>query len=289
MARNLGFWLLEGVRGLMRHRLTAAVTILGMTLSIWIFGVIYLIWSNVRDYRNKLISGFQMEVFMEPAVSSNELAEVGDLIADLDGVEQVDFVSPQQAAEIFAKEFGGEIFAILENNPLPASFKVTVKPSKNTARLAEELKGKITSMRGVDEVAYQGGLIELLEKRFDSLIKALLAVTGILFIGTMFVFFQGIKLSLASRSVFVSSLFLCGAKINTIKLPFVLEGIMTGLVAGAVAYFGITTVTFIIDRFFISLEITGFPALAIPAGAALGFLGASFSVSRNLTPFLLEK
>lgn len=289
MALNLGFWIAESVGGLFRHRLTAALTILGMSLTLWILGLLLLLWRNVEEYRDHLLEGLQIEVFLEPGLAPETETQIREQIALFDGIKEVRYVSPEEAAEIFAREFGGEIFAILEENPLPPSLKVALEPNRRGSQNAAEIAKKIERIPGADEVVFQGGLVELLETKFNALLKTLAAIGGLIFAATAAIFFQGVKLSLAARRDYVNALFLNGAKISAIKLPFVLEGAMTGLIAGAAAYGGVVLTHLILDRYFITLSYSGEMFLLTPAGIFLGLGGAIMAVDRNLEKFLLDK
>ncbi len=289
MALNLGFWTVESLRGLMRHRLTAGLTITGMALTLWILGLALLIWSNVEEYRGRIMEGLQIEVFLEPGLSRGVQDKIGEQIAAFDGIKEVNYISPEQAAEIFAREFGGEIFAILEENPLPPSFKVTLNSDRRSAGNASRVSGKIEGISGVDEVAFQGSVVEMLEARFDTLLKTLLAVGGLIFIGTAALFFQGVKISLAARKDFINALFLTGAKIGTIKFPFILEGAVAGLIAGAAAYSGVVVTHLILNKYLMSLSYSGEMFLLTPVGIVLGYGGAVMAVNRSLDKYLLEK
>lgn len=289
MALNLGFWFAEGAKGLLYHRLTAMITIVGMALSLWLFGFLYLIMMNLQAYRISLTKGFQLEVFLEPATNFELHQHIREQIAKLDGIIEIEYIDSEKAAEIFAREFGKEIFNILEHNPLPASYKVNLDPKNRSVEYAEELSRQISQFPGVDEVVFQSGLMELLENKFDALSKSLLIFGILILSGTMAVFYQGIKLSLKVRKNFIYTLVLAGANFRTIKLPFIFEGIITGLIAGIGSYAGLLAAHFLLNRFFITLTLPDWLYMLVPAGLIFGLAGAAFSVSKIPKSFLSIK
>jgi cell division transport system permease protein len=282
MALNLGFWLIEGVRGFFHHRITAVVTILGMAMSLWIFGFFYLVWENLERYKQKLLSGFQLEVFLDVASDAANHRAIGEQISSLDGIKDVVYISKQEAAKNFALEFGDEIFGILEENPLPASFKVTTSSTKNFNVTARFLARQIEALPGVDEVVFQGSLMEIIEKRFHDFSRTFLIVGGVILLGTMIIFIQGIKLSISSRKNFVNSMLLAGAKFRVIRFPFILEGVLTGVFSGAVAYLGLILIQFLVNKFLLNFDLVPGLYILVIMGTFLGFFAAIISVSRNL-------
>ena len=284
---NFGFWILEGVRGFFSHRLTAAIAVAGMALSLWIFGFLYLAWENLSEYRRETLAGFQLEVFLDVTSSEENHNSIGEQISALDGIIGVEYISRREAADIFSEEFGEEIFQILEENPFPASFKVNLASSNLNDEDAERLAKKIGSIPGVDEVIFHGRLLNLLQEKFDAVLRLFLAVGGVVLLGTMAVFLQGIRLSIISRRNFVNALLLAGAKFNAVRLPFILEGLLTGIIAGVSAYAGLIVIQFFIDRFFITFGFNNIVYLLIPTGMALGLIGSLISVGSSLKGYLM--
>ncbi len=288
MAFNIGFWIAEGAKGLFNHRLTALITILGMTLSLWLFGIIYILWSNLEAYKDSLLEGFQLEVFLEPGTDTDLHREIGEQIKDLNGIIGVIYISSEDAAKVFSEEFGDDLFNILEYNPLPASFKAVIDSKDRNPELAEKLARAIDKLPGVDEVLFQSNLLEMLEGKFNTISNSLIIFSLLIFCGTMIVFFQGIKLSLIERKNIVYTFIISGAKFSVIRLPFIFEGIITGSISGIAAYAGIYVTILLANIYLLPLDVQSGMIMVIPAGASLGFLGALISVSKNPQTMLLE-
>ena len=281
MAFNIGFWFAEGAKGLFFHRLTAVITILGMTLSLWLFGIIYVLWSNLEAYRDSLLEGFQLEIFLEPGTDSDLHREIGEQIKGLNGINEVTYISSEDAAKEFSEEFGDDLFNILEYNPLPASFKAVIDSKDRTTEFADNLAREIEALPGVDEVLFQSSLLEMLKTKFNTISNSLIIFSFLILFGTMVVFFQGIKLSLIERKNIIYTFIISGAKFSVIRLPFIFEGIITGLISGIAAYTGIYATIFLTDIYLIPLVVHRSMILVIPGGAVLGFVGALLSVRKN--------
>ena len=288
MAVNLLFWMAEGAKGLFFHRFTAVITILGMTLSLWLFGVIYVFWSNLEDYRLTLLEGFKLEIFLEPGSHPDSHIEIGEQIQSLNGIKEVTYISVDDAAKVFAQEFGDDLFDILEYNPLPASFSAVIESDRRNTALAEKLTVEIEKLPGVDEVVYQSTILELLEGKFNIISNSMLIFSLLIFSGTMIVFLQGIKLSMIERKNIIYTFIISGAKFSTIRLPFIFEGFITGTISGVLAYAGIFISIIISNIYLLELSVQPGMIIVIPAGAALGLFGAIISVRKNPQKMLVE-
>ena len=289
MALNFGFWLLEGARGLVLHRLTAVVAILGMTLTLWLFGLLYLLWSNLQEYRKELLQGVKLEAFLETGLNPESHSAIGEQIRQIDGITEVEYISTEDAAEIFAREFAAEVFGILEVNPLPASFKATLAPGKQSLSEAEKLVRVIDSIPGVEEVVFQSGVLELLQSRFDAVSRIIIIGGVFLFLGTMLVFLQGIRLSLRERRSYIYSLLMTGASHLAVRLPFIVEGTITGLVSGGAALLLILITRLAIDRYIFSLDFPDWMYFIALAGGGAGISGSVAAGEKKSSDFSAGK
>jgi cell division transport system permease protein len=286
MALNIGYWFIEGIRGIFLHKLTTSLTIAGMALSLWLMGVTYLFWGNLNDYRNSLFSGFQFDVFLETGLDEDFQEGIGEQITSINGIKSVEYISPREAAEIFSEEFGGEVFSILEYNPLPASYRVLIEATDQNLKSAQKLADSISSIDGVEEIQFQYGLIEMMEQKFNAVSGFLLLFISIFILGTIIVFFQGMKLSVMARKNIIYTLLVSGARHSVIRLPFIFEGGFIGLISGILSYFGVLITHFLINRFFIDLKSLEWLYLLIPVGFFWGLLTALIHVHKHPQSYL---
>jgi len=286
MALNMGFWLGEGFRGVFIHRFTSVVTVMGIALSLWIFGFIYLIWGNIQKYRDSILSNIQIEAFIDTVIPESEHKKIREQISALEGITDIIYVSKEEAARIFAEDFGEDLFEILDDNPLPASFRLTLAPNKRETVKAEALIDKLENIKGIEEAFFHGSLMDAVDYRFRSFSR-IIAGSGLLILcGTMLVFIQGIGLSIRGRKAFINSLLLSGVKFQAIRLPFILEGLITGIIAGGAAYILLLASAFLIDYFLLAFTFYKNLYWIIPAGVILGLIGSLISTNRNLRGYL---
>ncbi|MEJ2633888.1 MAG: permease-like cell division protein FtsX, partial [Calditrichia bacterium] len=114
---------------LKRARVSAFVTILSISLSLSLIGIFGLVGQNVKDVFLRFYKEVQLEVFLDPSLSASRIDQLKNRISQNVQVDDVIFISREQALEEFRKTFGEDLKGILSENPLPPSFRVIMKPS----------------------------------------------------------------------------------------------------------------------------------------------------------------
>lgn len=285
MALNTGFWITEGLRGIGSHKLTAAISIAGLTLSLWLIGVLLLVGENLAGYKQSLFSEFQMDVFIDVTSVSSEHQLLQEQIAAIEGITKIDYVSKDEAAKIFARDFGEELFAILDDNPLPASFKLTLSPEYRDYKKADTIIKSLYEIQGVDEVVFQGELLDSLNRRFQIFSNIVIVLAAVIFIASIAIFLQGIALSLKARANFVRTTLLSGAKSSAVRIPFIIEGVISGLIAGLISFIAVVSLNVFVNNFITPFHFFGILYFLIPAGFCIGIIVSVISVSVNFIKF----
>jgi len=186
--------------------------------------------------------------------------------------------------EIINQQLNQDIFEILDENPLPSSFQVKLKPSFRSAANAQQISDQLTQLEGVDEVFYRQDLLIILEKYIRIFLIVILGIGLLLATGAIFLVSNTIKLIIFSRSNIIDIMKLVGATRRFIRRPFVFEGIFQGLIGGSLA-----AIFFYLILKLVKLEIPGlilidrrsFPALVI-LGIIFGLIGSLFALRKFL-------
>jgi cell division transport system permease protein len=128
---SFSFAIKEGLSGFRRAKLSTAVSVLTISISLILLGMFAIVTKNaallVESIRNKV----EIEAFLTEPLKSSDVDSLRAKILGLPGVEKVTFISKEEAAKIFKQEFGEDISKVLEFNPLPPSFKIFLKNEYN--------------------------------------------------------------------------------------------------------------------------------------------------------------
>lgn len=283
---SLTYAVRESISGFRRGRIALFVSVLTTCIALLWLGLYYLVTVNAQRLVQIARERVEMEAFCEEPISRQRIGEIQKQIGAIPGVASVRFVSKEEAARIFKQEFGEEVSDVLDFNPLPPSFKLTLKDDFRTSAGAKEIAQRIEALAGIDGVLYRHDLLEFLDERL-SVANALGIGLGIIIgLSAIVLVSNTIRLAIYSKRKIIQTMKLVGATRWFIRLPFLLEGIMQGLIGGLVAS-GIFAALFLATRRWLSQPLidflqveSSFYLLILIAGTFLGLLGSLFSVRR---------
>jgi cell division transport system permease protein len=288
----LRYTLREALINIRRSATMGWVAILTMSFTLLFFGIFLLISININEALRSLKGRATIAAYVKDGVSEEKIKALHGVLRRLEGVEKVEYVSKEEALRLFRKDLGPQSFILdaLETNPLPATFEIKADGSlsgKEVVHLAHKIKGLV----GIEGVDYGERLIEVLSN-ISFLAKTTMLGVGTAFgLATLLIIFNTIKLTLFSRHREIEIMRLVGATDSFISLPYILEGVLQGLLAGMISIsmlwilhkvilYRINRIGFIPFGFnFLSTENA---ILIVLIGLGLGLLGALVSVRHFL-------
>ncbi|MEE3302745.1 MAG: permease-like cell division protein FtsX, partial [Candidatus Neomarinimicrobiota bacterium] len=217
---------------------------------------------------------------------------VSELVNDfklINGVRSITIISKNDAEKIFKSQFGDDILSLLGYNPLPISCVINLKNDWPTKLDIKPIISDIKKYREVDEVNHQGKLISRIENYYDRFLKIMVAVVSITFIIAIFIISNTVRLTIFSKKELIKSLQLIGATKWFIKGPFILEGIIHGIIASILAVYSLVGLL----RFskYLIYDLTKFGILydqiliiqvLLAISILVGFIGSNRAISRFL-------
>ncbi len=233
--KNLSYYVKEAATGIWRNRLMSLASVIVVVLTLLILGAFTLINLNIQAVTDEIKGQVEVVAYLEEEAETYE--EVGRLreeLRGLEGVQQVTFVSRDEALERLRERLGDKagITEGLERNPLPASFEIRPQDPEHTAILAKA----ISQLEGIESVDYGQQLVEQL-LAFSRSVE-LFSYTVIVFLGviSLFLIANTIKLTVYSRRRQIGIMKFVGATDWFIRWPFILEGIFLGLFGALFTY-----------------------------------------------------
>jgi len=233
--------------------------------------------------------------FLQKSVSPADLQELERRVRASPRVAGVRIVPPAEALERFRKDFP-ELDDILDNlasNPFPASLEARLK---DTTRASEEIAAFVRDFRtarGVADAQYNRDWVDRM-RSLSRLVRAVgFFLGGILVLASFFIISNVIKLNVLARKNEIEILRLVGATNLFIRVPFLLEGMVLGILGSLISLILLFIAVRLFPVYVGSLgalqEVLSFRYLSpgqcfglIAAGAAIGVLGSASSVSRFL-------
>ncbi len=176
-------------------------------------------------------------VFLDKNLTPQEKGALEEKIKQSPLVARIDYVTQEQAMTRFIQKFPDlqPLLQDLGTNPFPPSLEITIQPRYSRSHLVTSFLDSLKREKGVQDIQFNLDWVERIES-FDRLVRAIgLFLGSLLLLASLFIISNVIRLSVVNRQEEISILRLVGATNNFIRLPFVLEGIILGILGSLIA------------------------------------------------------
>ena len=230
---SLFYFIGQAFRGLWRNGVMSFASIAILMSCLVVIGgftlLVYNIDVNLEDFglQNEII------VYLNFDLEEEAIVAIGDKLESLDNVESVTRTTKSQALQQMKQEY--EVYADVteEENPLSDSFTIIYQENEKVP----ELKYQIQQIEGYRKLSDKADLASTLESFKNGIMLIFIWFLAILVVVSVFIIVNTIKLSVFARRHEISVMRYVGATGWFITLPFVIEGIIIGLVSSITAYF----------------------------------------------------
>lgn len=278
----------EGLAGFRRASFSSVAATSAMTVALVMAGLFVIItWQarGVSEWLKQRVG--EVELFLED--TTNEMAEALYQRAQATpGVAETEYISRERAQEIFREEFGEEAEVFFDGAFLPASIRVRVEPAYVNTDSLNALVTEFSSWNRVDEVVYNRPLLAKVQDNLQLLSMIGFSIGFLVLIASIFLVANTIRLAIYSRRLMIRTMKLVGATDGFIRKPFIVEGILQGLISSVLAIF-ILWVLHVVARTYVpqlagmeASSVIMFAFLMLFAGFLLGWVGSESAVRRFL-------
>jgi cell division transport system permease protein len=248
---SLIFSFSEGIRGMTKARLATIVSISSITVTIILIGLFIVFSINLHNWIDQVRQKIEMEAFLKIDVKTSQMIELEKKLVAEKGIDSVKYISKEDAAKRFKQEFGEDVLSLLEFNPFPASFTIYIENAYRSAQGAKSIKLILEQYQEIDEVVYQEPLLLTID-RYINIIYMILIITSLLIITIAITLINNtIRLTIYARRDIIQIMRLVGATEGFVRRPFLIEGIMQGVIGALIASFVIFYLVKIIKILFL--------------------------------------
>ncbi len=222
-----------------RNRGMSAASIFSILAMLLILGLMFIIIVNINLFSEIVKQDYdQVEVFIVEGASEEDIQEAMNEIGARPGVTNVEYRSEKEALEIMKERWGesGYLLDSLGDNPLPASILIEVDSLDNASDIAA-FAGRFEI---IEDVQYYKETVEKLTKITNFLQIACMIIMAFLVVVSVIVVSNTIKLTVMARADEIHIMRYVGANNWFIRGPFMVEGIIIGLVAALISAGAIT-------------------------------------------------
>lgn len=267
------------------------LAVLGVTLALPT--TLYVALDNLGRLGGDMQRGAQLSLFLKRNLGEDEALKLAQRVRAMHEVASVDYISRAAALEEFRRLSGfGAALEALRDNPLPAV--LVVRPVSDDPAAAEELRGRLAALPGVELAELDLAWLKRLAAILDIAKRAILILAGLLGAAVLLIVGNTTRLAVISRRDEIEVIGLVGGTAAFIRRPFLYSGLLQGFVAGLLAWLLVALSVWLVSGPVQQLtSLYGTPAglrglglggglmLAV-AGAALGWLGARVAVGWQL-------
>lgn len=238
---NFGYLVRRGVGSVFRNAMMSVASFCVLLVSLLLIGLSVLVALDIGVILSNIEEKNEIAVYVYGDVSDSVLTHISDAIKVNPNYDSVVFYSKDQAWEEKKAEMPEmeELFAYLPENPMPHTFRVTVKDISIISETADEFK----SIEGVEKVTapydFASALVDI-RATLSVIAGALLVV---MVITSVIIIYNAIRSSVFARKKEINIMKVVGATNSFVKIPFFIEGMFIGVAAGVASWF-ITKVTY---------------------------------------------
>lgn len=232
--RMLGRSIRDAFKSVIRNFSLSLASISCITITLIIVAIAIMASFNINNFTTEIEKDLTIVVFLDRDATEEDIKDVKTNIEKISNVEKITYISKdevkkemQQESEVLDKVLDGYSDG---ESPLKDTYQVKVKNIEQIKDTADRIK-KINS---VSVVRYGEGMVEKLVSAFDSVKKVTYGVVIALVVVTVFLIVNTIKLTISARRREIGIMRLVGASNFTIKTPFIVEGMILGLLGSII-------------------------------------------------------
>ena len=293
---TLAYVIKQGFKNIFRNKMFSLASIATMSACIFLFGIFYSVVVNVQNSVKEAQSGVAVTVFFDEDLDDASIIAIGDQIKARPEVSNIVYVSAEEAWENFKVDYLGEYADGYEgDNPLEGSdnYEIYLKDVARQAQLVSFLE----TIDGIREINRSDATAEILSNINSMISVVSLGIVVILLAVSLFLISNTVITGIAVRREEIQIMKLIGAKDFVVRSPFVIEGILIGLIGSAIPLVAIyfiykEVIVYAVDKFSALSDILKFMTVeqlfyklvpvALVLGIGIGLLGSAWAVRKRL-------
>lgn len=295
MAFRADYLLRETGQNLFRNPSLSIATILTVAVSLSLMGASLLVQQGVGRINNVFKDEVEFIVWMDVGVQQEQIDATEDFLDKSIYVREIRYVNQEQTYAEFQSYFADEpeILELVEPDQLPTSFQVT--PQDADVESIRAIADEIQILAGVDEVEFASDNIKAISTFSRGSSQIMLFAALLSAVAAAMLMYNSIRTAVFARRREIEVMRLVGATKWFIRIPFMLEGLLQGVIGAFLSIFLVFGLNKAFDNFFGSLDSFVFKDFALPSsqilfigaslmavGALLGAIGAGVAVTRYL-------
>ena len=231
----LGYLIGEGFSNVFKNKKSTGASLMIMCATMIIFGIFLMLGENINHFVKEIESEQGIQVFIKNEATQDQVEELGEKIRNLDGVSTTQFVSKEDALNQMKEKFGDKQDLLEgyegENNIFTASYVVTLTDLNQS----KSIQDQILTFENVKKITSKDETVTTLIDLANGIKIVTGVILALLIIISIFIISNTIKLTVHARRKEISIMKYVGATNGFIRWPFIVEGMIIGLIASAIS------------------------------------------------------
>ena len=224
----------EGFRNVFKNKKSTAASLMIMCATMIIFGIFFIIGENVNYFVAEIESAQGIQVYINNDATDTETKEIGEKIRDINGVNTVEYVSKEDALNQMKEKFKEKEYLLEgyeQNNIFPASYVVTL----TDLNLSSQVQSEISEIDNIKKITSRDETVSTLIDLANGVRIVTAVILALLIVISIFIIANTIKLTVHARRKEISIMKYVGATNGFIRWPFIVEGILIGIMAAIIS------------------------------------------------------
>ena len=218
-----------------RLRSSYISVVISISLVLFLLGILGLLVLNTKKVSNYFKESAAITLYLKNDVKRDQILNLQVSIDEQSFTKSTQFISKEDAAEIYKKENGEDFMDFLGYNPLENSIDIYVKAEFVSPEKMEEIEGIYATNQFVSSVSYDKPLIDLLTKNVRRISLFILVFCGLATLVVVVLINSSIRLSVYSKRFTIKTMQMVGATKRFIRKPFIWNSVKLGMIGAALA------------------------------------------------------
>ena len=289
MITKIKFIIAESFRGFFYAWTPALLSCITIGISLFVITISFFSYFLFITYTDTVTKDYELNVFFNESTSLENAEKSFNEILLLPSIKNGEFINKKKSAEKFKTYFSSNIEDLLGENPLPYSAQFNISQNNRNLDSLLMISEKLKKINSVDIVKYDKEILI----RFENIINKLMttfSIIGIAIVAISIILVSNTtRLMIHSKKESINILSLLGATNLFIKVPFLIEGIMQGLLGASMSIASLYFLKILLEYIFVPLVLVNdynfqlIILLNLGLGIIFGLIGSKRAVSKYLS------
>lgn len=297
---TFGYSVKQGFKNIHRNLLFSLASVGTIVACLFLFGIFYAIVLNLEHEIKSIEGSLTISVFFDEGIEEQQIMDIGNVLKEMENIDKITYVSAEKAWNAYIedvykgdKEYVDSVFG--EDNPLAnsSSYELTLKDISRQEDIVKQLED-ISGIRKINSSDVTAKSLISIEKLVGYIS---IGVIGILLLVSLFLISNTVTIGISVRKEEIAIMKLIGAKDMFVRAPFLVEGVMIGLIGSiipiGIVFFMYNALTEYLTEHFsivanmvkfvpIGQVFAGMVPISLLIGVGIGFFGSWITTHKHL-------